>query len=75
MIHKLKNGITGRILYKAKKYNEWITRTFVWDNKCKVTDNYIIYFDTSPSVNNYRCATRPCHIMINEPRRVAQNKY
>ena len=71
MIHKLKNGITGRILYKAKKYNEWITRTFVWDSKCKVTDNYIIYFDTSPSVNNYRCATRPCHIMINEPKRVA----
>ena len=71
MIHKLKNGITGRILYKAKKYNEWITRTFVWDNKCKGTYNYIIYFYTSPSVNNYRCATRPCHIMINEPRRVA----
>ena len=71
MIHKLKNGITGRILYNAKKNKEWITRPFVWDNKCKVTDNYIIYFDTSPSVNNYRCATRPCHIMINEPRRVA----
>ena len=71
MIHKLKNGITGRILYKAKKYNEWITWTFTCDSKCKVTDNYIIYFDTSPSVNNYRCATRPCHIMINEPKRVA----
>ena len=71
MIKKLKIGMTGRITFKAKKYNEWITRTFVWDRKCMESKKYFIYFDTSPGVNNYRCATRPCHIMINEPKRVA----
>jgi len=65
MIKKLKIGMTGRITFKAKKYNEWITRTFVWDRKCMETPKYIIYFDTSPGVNNYRCATKPAHIMIN----------
>jgi hypothetical protein len=65
MIKKLKIGMTGRITFKAKKYNEWITRTFAWDKKCMETPKYIIYFDTSPGVNNYRCATKPAHVMIN----------
>ena len=38
---------------------------FAWDKKCMETPKYIIYFDTSPGVNNYRCATKPAHVMIN----------
>ena len=49
-----KNGSKGRITYYAKKHNKTITREYKLDDKCKVEDDYIIYFDLS--ANNYRRA-------------------
>ena len=62
---KLKNG----------KDTRQITRRAQWNDKCIIKrdkDNnirYITYYDLDQQ--GYRCATKPCHITINEPRRVA----
>ncbi len=53
----IKIGTRGIISYYAKKYAKFITRDFKWDNKCKLADDHIIYFDVSQ--NNYRRANRP----------------
>ena len=42
-----------------------ITRRGKWDMKCKLNENYILYFDRDRS--NYRCASNklsPIHISI-----------
>ena len=49
---KIKEGTTGLISYKADKYGKFITRPFLWDNKCLFTTKHVIYFDTFR--NNYR---------------------
>ena len=51
---KLEYGQTGIITFYAKKYKKFISRCYVWDEKCKVTDRYVIFYDTSN--RGYRCA-------------------
>lgn len=42
---KLENGMYGAITYYAKKYAEYITRQFLWTDKCVQDENYIVYYD------------------------------
>jgi|TARA_B100000424_G_scaffold121375_1_gene91807 hypothetical protein len=63
----IKEGTTGLISFYAKKYGKFITRTFLWDNKCTSTSKYVIYYDTFRK--NYRCATRPVKMSINVNRK------
>ena len=50
----------GQIFYHAKKYGRTIRRNFTWDDKCKVEDDHIIYFDVM--ANDYRRANKPAII-------------
>jgi cytoplasmic iron level regulating protein YaaA (DUF328/UPF0246 family) len=68
MMKKLKYGQTGIITFYAKKYKKFISRCYVWDEKCKITDRYVIFYDTSN--RGYRCANKPLRMTFNE-RRVA----
>ena len=52
----IKIGTRGIISYFAKKYGKFITRDFKWDNKCKINDRYVIYYDTS--AQGYRTANK-----------------
>ena len=53
----IKIGTRGIISYFAKKYGKFITRDFKWDDKYKINDRYVIYYDTS--AQGYRTANRP----------------
>ena len=64
----LEYGQTGIISFYAKKYKKFISRCYVWDEKCKITDKYVIFYDTSN--RGYRCANKPVRMTFNE-RRVA----
>ena len=55
----------GQIFYHAKKYGRTIRRNFTWDDKCKVEDDHIIYFDVM--ANDYRRANKPA--IISEDRK------
>ena len=64
MNKKIKYGQTGIISFYAKKYKKFISRCYVWDEKCKITDNYIIFYDTSN--RGYRCAYKPVRMTFTE---------
>lgn len=46
VIEKLKEAVYFSICYKPKKYNgRPIYRNAKWDDKCKIGNGYIIYYD------------------------------
>ena len=56
VLEKLKEAVYFSICYKPKKYNgKTIYRNAKWDEKCKIGNGYIIYYDRDRG--GYRCAS------------------
>ena len=56
VIEKLKEAVYFSICYKPKKYNgKPVYRNAKWDDKCKIGNGYIIYYDRDRG--GYRCAS------------------
>ena len=65
VIEKLKEAVYFSICYKPKKYNgKPIYRNAKWDDKCKIGNGYIIYYDRDRG--GYRCASGESAISITQ---------
>jgi len=62
----LEHGMYGIITFYAKKYKEYVTRTFAFGDKCYVGEDHIVYMDSKRE--NYRRANateeRPVSILV-----------
>ena len=65
VIEKLKEAVYFSICYKPKKYNgRPVYRNAKWDEKCKIGNGYIIYYDRDRG--GYRCASGESAISIGQ---------
>ena len=65
VLEKLKSAVYFTILYQPKKYKgKVIKRNGMWDNKCKIGNGYIIYYDRDRG--GYRCASGESAISIGQ---------
>ena len=67
VVEKLKEAVYFSICYKPKKYNgRPVYRNAKWDDKCKIGNGYIIYYDRDRG--GYRCASGESAISIGQGR-------
>lgn len=62
VIEKLKEAVYFSICYKPKKYNgKPVYRNAKWDDKCKIGNGYIIYYDRDRGAIDVQVASQLSH--------------
>ena len=74
VLEKLKSAVYFTILYQPKKYKgKVIKRNGMWDNKCKIGNGYIIYYDRDRA--GYRCASGQSFIELQKGQSLKKKWY